>query len=238
MQTIGTPNPFSCFIIGEGTLPIQCAEVLLDRGHKICGIISPDATVNHWAEGKSIPYADPIDDLIAFLRRHPFDYLLSIVNIANYWTLLKESLRLPRKCAINYHDALLPRYAGFHTTSWALMHRETIHGVTWHLMTGRIDAGDILRQCPVDIANDDTAFTLNAKCYDAAIRSFAELVEDLSCGRALGKSKTWINAPISRCTRDPLRDASSAGTNARRISKHLFGLWTLDPIPIHSVSRS
>ncbi len=197
---------FSFFIIGEGTLPIQCAEVLLDRGHKICGIISPDATVNHWAEGKSIPYADPIDDLIAFLRRHPFDYLLSIVNIANYWTLLKESLRLPRKCAINYHDALLPRYAGFHTTSWALMHRETIHGVTWHLMTGRIDAGDILRQCPVDIANDDTAFTLNAKCYDAAIRSFAELVEDLSCGRALGKKQN-----LDQRTYFPLYKRSPAG---------------------------
>ena len=25
-------NQFSCFIIGEGTLPIQCAQILLDRG--------------------------------------------------------------------------------------------------------------------------------------------------------------------------------------------------------------
>ena len=41
-----------------------------------------------------------------FLRRRPFDYLFSIVNIANYQTLLKESLGLPRKSAINYHDAL------------------------------------------------------------------------------------------------------------------------------------
>src|SRR5262245_5336737 len=110
MET-GTTNPFTCLVIGEGSLPIQCAEILLHRGHEICGIISPDLTVNRWADGKNIPYAVTTDDLIAFLRRRPFDYLFSIVNIANYQTLLKESLELPRKCAINYHDALLPSHA-------------------------------------------------------------------------------------------------------------------------------
>ena len=32
-------NLFSCFLIGEGTLPIQCAELLLDGGHEILGVI-------------------------------------------------------------------------------------------------------------------------------------------------------------------------------------------------------
>jgi amino acid adenylation domain-containing protein len=175
---------FSCFIIGEGTLPIQCGEILLNRGHEICGIISPDISINRWAEEKHIPYAEPIDDLTTFLSRRPFDYLFSIVNIVNYAALLNESLALPRRCAINYHDALLPAYAGFYPTSWALMNREKSHGVTWHEMTDLIDAGSILKQRSVDVADGDTAFTLNAKCYDAAIHSFAELVEDLSSGCA------------------------------------------------------
>jgi folate-dependent phosphoribosylglycinamide formyltransferase PurN len=177
-------NQFSCFIIGEGTLPIQCGEILLNGGHEICGIISPDEVVNRWAHGKKISHADTSDDLIKLLRQRPFDYLFSIVNVINYQALLQASLELPRKGAINYHDAPLPRYAGFYPTSWALMNREATHGITWHLMTEVIDAGDILKECPVDISNDDTAFTLNAKCYDAAIRSFAGLVEDLSSGRA------------------------------------------------------
>ena len=33
-----TRNEFSCFFIGEGTLPIQCAELLLERGHDILGV--------------------------------------------------------------------------------------------------------------------------------------------------------------------------------------------------------
>jgi folate-dependent phosphoribosylglycinamide formyltransferase PurN len=53
-------------------------------------------------------------------------------------------LRLARRLAINYHDALLPNYAGGNAVSWALLHGEIGHGVTWHEMTERIDAGGIL----------------------------------------------------------------------------------------------
>jgi len=34
-----TQNPFSCFLIGEGTLPIQYAEFLLERSQEILGVI-------------------------------------------------------------------------------------------------------------------------------------------------------------------------------------------------------
>jgi hypothetical protein len=40
-------DPFSCLIIGEGTLPMRCAELLLHRGLKINGIISSDAAITH-----------------------------------------------------------------------------------------------------------------------------------------------------------------------------------------------
>ena len=35
-------NQFSCFLIGEGTLAIQCAELLLERGHEIFVVISSE----------------------------------------------------------------------------------------------------------------------------------------------------------------------------------------------------
>jgi len=175
-------NQFSCFLIGEGTLPIQCAELLLERGHQIFGVISPDASISSWAKGKDIPYIQPTDNLIAFLRQQRFDYLFNIVNSS---LLPKEILELPRQLAINYHDAALPKYAGVNATSWALMHWEKTHGVTWHVMSDWVDGGDILKQVAIDIADDDTAFTLNGKCYEAAIRSFEELVDEISSGQAL-----------------------------------------------------
>src|SRR5216683_2208171 len=128
-----TSNKFSCFIIGEGTLPIQCAEILLDREHMIYGIISSDIAVHDWAREREIPHIDPKNkDIAPFLSEHPFDYLFSIVNM---YILPKRVLELPRRCAINFHDAPLPRYAGRYATSWAIMQGERVHGVTWHAMT-------------------------------------------------------------------------------------------------------
>ena len=53
---IRNQNKFSCFIIGEGTLPIQCAELLLNKGYTLYGIISSDILIINWAKDKSIPY--------------------------------------------------------------------------------------------------------------------------------------------------------------------------------------
>jgi hypothetical protein len=59
-------HQFSCFIMGEGTLPIQCAEVLLHQEHKICGIISSDLAIKRWAHEKQVPHIEPTADLTAF----------------------------------------------------------------------------------------------------------------------------------------------------------------------------
>jgi len=175
-------DKFSCFVIGEGTLPIQCAEIILKQGHRILGIISFDKLIIDWAKAKSISHFQPTDELKTFLTQQPFDYLFSIVNNC---ILSKEIIELPRKHAINYHDAPLPRYAGVNATSWGLINQDKIYGITWHLMSDIVDAGDILIQVPINIAEDDTAFTLNGKCYETAIHSFENLIDKLSSGKVL-----------------------------------------------------
>ena len=78
-----TFNTFSCFIIGEGTLPIQCADILLDRELTIYGMISSDVAVRDWARERGISHIDPKNkDMVTFLSQHPFDYLFSIVNMS------------------------------------------------------------------------------------------------------------------------------------------------------------
>jgi amino acid adenylation domain-containing protein len=175
-------TPFSCFIIGEGILPIQCAEILIAQGHAIYGVISPDPAVRHWANEHHILHSYPQDNLLGFIGQQPFDYLFSIVNPV---ILPAEMLTLPRKAAINYHDAPLPKYAGTSATFWALIYREAAHGVTWHEMSVQVDAGNILKQQMVEIAPHETTFTLNTKCYEAAIQAFAELVADLAADRVM-----------------------------------------------------
>ncbi len=174
-------NRFSSFVIGEGTLPLQCAQILLDRGHTVRAIVSSDAAVARWAEARNIPCLSPTSDFLSTAKREPFDYLFSIVN---YLILPDELLALPLRGAINYHDAPLPRYAGTHATSWALMAREKEHAISWHKMATMVDGGDIYKQRAVDIVEGETSFSLNGKCYSAAIEAFGELVEEFANGRA------------------------------------------------------
>jgi natural product biosynthesis luciferase-like monooxygenase protein len=165
--------------MGNGTLLIQCAEVLLNRGHQIYSIITSNLTIQHWAEEKNIAWINPSADLPIILGETLFDYFFSIANL----TIVPPAvISLARKGAINFHDALLPKYAGLYATTWALLNREKTHGVTWHLMGDTVDAGDILKQKQFDITDDETAFTLNAKCYEAALDSFKELVDELASG--------------------------------------------------------
>jgi hypothetical protein len=157
---IGDMDRFKCVLIGEGTLLIRCGKILRSLGHEICAVISLDALVTRWAEQGHLPHFRNVQDF-ASPRVRPFAYLFSIVNSQ---ILTQEILDLALMGAINYHDALLPRNAGSYATSRALLNQEACHGITWHLMNSRVDAGDLLFQWPVDIVPGETAFTLNAKC--------------------------------------------------------------------------
>jgi amino acid adenylation domain-containing protein len=172
-------HKFSCVIVGSGTLPVRCGEILLSDGHEICAVVSSDEQVSDWASENNIVQLFPSADLAAQLREKPFDYLFSIVN---EHILREDVLTLPRKLAVNYHDAPLPKYAGTHATSWALLSGEKSHGISWHIITDVVDAGDILQQKFVEINDHDTALTLNTKCYEAALETFARLVEELAAG--------------------------------------------------------
>ncbi len=182
-----TTQNFSCFLIGEGTLLIRCAEILVNRGHAVNGIISSNRNVHSWAQEQNLPLIDPkIADIVRFLSRQPFDYLFSICNPL---ILSKQVLELPRCAAINYHDAPLPKYAGSYATSWAIMQGEREHGITWHAMTDLTDAGAIFKQHFFKIAANETTFSLDARCYDAAVSSFSELVDDIASGNVSAKQQ-------------------------------------------------
>jgi len=170
---------FSCYVFGDGSLTIRCAEILQNEGHDLRGIVTSNPEVAAWAKARAVALIDPASNLLATLGERPFDYLLSIANMR---VLPKEIVTLPKQGAINFHDGPLPRYAGVHATSWALMKGERTHGITWHTMGERVDTGEILAQATIDVAEDETAFSLNTKCFEAGSSTFAQLVRELSEG--------------------------------------------------------
>ncbi len=175
-----TPSTaLSSVFIGGQSLLIQCAERFTKRGHDIRTIVSSDSNVQGWAKEHGIPCVAPARDLAARLALEPFDYLFSVAYLS---VIPPAVLALPRRGAINFHDGPLPDYAGLNVTSWALLNKEREHGVTWHVMSKGVDEGDILEQVRFSIAAEETALTLNAKCYQAALASFEDLLQALANG--------------------------------------------------------
>ena len=208
---------FDCFIIGGSTLPIRCAEILLDNGNEIFGIISDDRDVKTWCQENNILHCHfRQEDIFDFCNQASFDYFLSINN-PHY--VSKEVLSLPKQYAINYHDALLPKYAGRFATSWALVNHENEHGVSWHLLNESFDTGDIVKQARVSVDEDETAFSLNIKCYEAAVKSFEEFVNHLASDRPLTITKQDLNKRtyFGFSERAQLQDIISWNSNAEQI---------------------
>lgn len=166
----------SCYLIGEDSLLIQCGSILLERGHTIFGVISPLDSVKTWAISHNLTYFSCFHQFACSNNLIEVDYIFSIVN--NY-ILSEKIINLARKEVINYHDSLLPKYAGLNSTTWAIINDEQYHGVTWHKVTNKIDAGDVLKQDKVQIFENDTVFTLNLRCYEQAIISFTALLKDI-----------------------------------------------------------
>ncbi|MFW6085622.1 MAG: formyltransferase family protein, partial [Myxococcota bacterium] len=167
-------------LIGGESLLIQCAEMLLERGHELHGVITRDETIARWATDRGVCVIEPGAGLAERLAERPFDWLLSVANLS---IVPDEVLALPQRGAINFHDGPLPDMAGLNCPSWTLLRRRPTHGVSWHLMEGGVDAGDVLVQRNFDVEPGDTALTLNTRCYELGIESFGEVLEQLESGR-------------------------------------------------------
>ncbi|GAB4019206.1 amino acid adenylation domain-containing protein [Spirosoma koreense] len=167
----------SCFIIGNGTLLIECTTILREKGYLVRGVISQDPQVRTYCDKAGLLYADASLQFVTLLEEAPFDLLFSI---SNGYVLPEEVLRLPRFHTINYHDGPLPAYAGVHATFWALLNGERTHGITWHLVDTGIDTGAIVKQSRFPIEDKETSISLNIKSYAAAVHSFQELINELT----------------------------------------------------------
>lgn len=166
-------------IVGGTTLPVRCAEILLEEGHELRVVVSADPDVRAWADGAGVACVEPGPTVAEELAGSELDWLFSINNL---WVLPQEVLDLAGRGAVNFHDGPLPSYAGLNAPSWGLIEGARDWSVTWHVIAGGLDEGAVLLTEDVVIEGDETSLTLNSRCYEAAIASFRPLVRMLAHG--------------------------------------------------------
>lgn len=183
-------NIFSCYIIGDDNITLQCANIVLANGHKIKGLVSSSRNIQEWCNENLVLYISDIKDFEENYMVEECDFIFSISN----GHILSDSiLQYPNSYAINYHNGPLPKYAGLYATSWAILNGETEHAISWHKMKAKVDAGDILKQPWFSIDEDDTALSLNLKCYEHAVLAFRELICDLATNAAISTRQNLTN---------------------------------------------
>lgn len=87
-----------------------------------------------------------------------------LLVVAAFGQIFKEALlAIPKKYCLNVHTSLLPKYRGAAPVQWALWNGDPITGVTIQKMVKKLDAGDILVQKRIPVADDDTTVSLLEK---------------------------------------------------------------------------
>lgn len=163
--------------VGDHPLLVACAGRAREAGLEVVAVSTGDASIEAWAQREDIPQV-AWSDLGTFLSDKRPDVLLSVGNLR----ILPDEMVASTKVSINFHDGPLPRFAGLHTPMWALLAGETDYAVTWHVVEGGVDEGDILASQAFEIGPDETTQSMNMKCFAAAGGAFDAVLAQLTAG--------------------------------------------------------
>ncbi len=183
-------------LIGYGELASALMLGMVESGHEIVGVLKWDMSKNKLLSPlKKLLLPDNFESLIktykipeicansvnsnAFLKiakqLNP-----DIIMVGAWGEILEEKvINLPKVACVNCHPSLLPKHRGSNPYASVLIEGDTQTGVSFHLMSKAVDAGPILLQKPVLIAEDDNAYDLRTKCTFKAKEMVGELLNKL-----------------------------------------------------------
>ena len=155
---------------------------------------------------------------------------IDLIVVCVFPQILKAAiLQTPRLGALNCHPSLLPRYAGPQPEFWMLKNGESVAGVTVHVMTEKIDAGDIVAQQDLIIGENENVGQLLQRQYHAAATLLTEAVNAMAQG-------TIALKPQNIAERNYFGKKNAADTildwngSARQIANLLRALQPYEPL--------
>jgi phosphoribosylglycinamide formyltransferase-1 len=118
--------------------------------------------------------------VVAVLNEHKVD----LVCLAGYMRLLSPHFvdAFPNRI-LNIHPSLLPSFPGLESQRQALEYGVKFAGCTVHFVDENLDAGPIVLQSVVPVADDDTEDTLSARILQEEHKIYSEAVRTVLEGR-------------------------------------------------------
>lgn len=130
--------------------------------------------------------------LVQVLRAHQVD----LVCLAGFMRRLTSVLidAFPNR-VLNVHPSLLPAFPGVDAQRQALDYGVRVAGCTVHLVTPTVDAGPIVLQAAVPVADGDTVETLSARILREEHRLYPEAIRLIGEGRGRVEGRRWLSDP-------------------------------------------
>lgn len=145
------------------------------------------SAVHNRAEELGIPVFTPksvkkeADGLLQELEKIGFDLFVVLA----YGKILPESIiNAPKLKSVNFHGSLLPLLRGASPIEHSLLHGFTETGWTLQRIVAALDAGDVIAQSVVPIADDETTGSLYTKLTADLIAHGAQMLADYIHGRS------------------------------------------------------
>jgi methionyl-tRNA formyltransferase len=187
-------KPARLVILGRGEPAIHALEILRQRGRGpavTTALVLVDAAgrqgpgdLDVYCRDAGLPYLAHPDfnspQVLDALRRAQPDLAVSISNLQ---ILGPDFLAVPsrgHRGTVNFHNGLLPEYAGLNTTTWAIFQGEARHGVCCHFVEPRLDAGGIIACESFPIQDNDTALDLGLRSMRRGVALFHRLLDGLA----------------------------------------------------------
>ena len=176
-------------IMGTGPFAVPTFESLLQSEHEILGLVTrPDKVARGRKQAphnpmRAVAIANNVEvftpesinaeEGIALLESIQADLFV----VCDYGQILSSTaLEKAKLGGINLHGSLLPKYRGAAPIQWALLHGDTVAGVTVIHMTPRLDGGPMLCQRSLEVGAYENAGELEPRLAQAGVAAVHEAI--------------------------------------------------------------
>lgn len=207
-------------IAGTGALGMAVMEPLLASRHKVVGLLlngrKTRGALGRYAATSWFGFADGPVGLarekrvpVFWLDRMTPEALAPLASVepdllitCGFGIILKPPLlSLPAIGCMNVHSSLLPKHRGPMPFNWAILAGDAETGVTFHVTSEAIDAGDIVEQRAIALTNRDSSMSVYQRCCDEVRRCVLEVVDRIDAeglrGTPQDESLATYDKPLS-----------------------------------------
>lgn len=141
--------------------------------------------VKKWCIENDIPFITPAslkkeaENVLTELKKHENEENL-VGLVADYGLMIPTSIiDFFKNGLINIHFSLLPKYRGASPVTYTILNGDKVTGISFLFVTPEMDKGDIIKQIPFEITENETDETLYKKLFTFAGEDVVKVIGDL-----------------------------------------------------------